>query len=89
MREALRALVPVLEAQEVWEETALEATCRAFAETHGLKFANLAQAVRVALTGSLVSPGLFEVMVILGKDEVIGRLEDAAAGRNPIADGAN
>ncbi|MCS7268325.1 MAG: glutamate--tRNA ligase [Geminicoccaceae bacterium] len=88
-REALAALVPVLREQERWEEAALEASCRGFAEARGLKFATLAQAMRAALTGSLVSPGLFEVMVVLGKEEVLGRLEDAAAGRNPVAEGAN
>jgi len=40
----------------------------------------LFQPVRVALTGSLASPGLFEVMEVLGRDEVLARLADAADG---------
>lgn len=44
-----------------------------------LKLGKLAQPVRVALTGGTVSPGIFEVMDILGKEEVLGRLNRAAA----------
>ena len=40
--------------------------------------------IRLAVTGSKVSPGLFEVMVVLGRGEVLGRLDDAANGRNPV-----
>ncbi|MCS6778265.1 MAG: glutamate--tRNA ligase [Geminicoccaceae bacterium] len=88
-REALAALKPVLAGEERWEEAALEAACRNFAETHGLKFADLAQALRVALTGSTVSPGLFEVMVVLGREETLARIDDAATGRNPVLAPAN
>jgi glutamyl-tRNA synthetase len=88
-RAALAELGPRLATQEPWEEAALEATCRGFAEARGMKFAGLAQALRAALTGSTVSPGLFEVMVVLGREEVVGRLEDAAAGRNPVLPASN
>jgi len=46
-------------------------------EERGLKLGTIAQPVRVALTGGTVSPGIFEVMEILGKDEVIRRLDKA------------
>ncbi len=46
-------------------------------EERGLKLGKIAQPVRVALTGGTVSPGIFEVMDILGKDEVLGRLDHA------------
>ncbi len=46
-------------------------------EERGLKLGTIAQPVRVALTGGTVSPGIFEVMEILGKDEVIRRLVKA------------
>lgn len=59
---------------EDWTEEALEAQLRAFAETHGLGFGKVAQPLRAALTGSNASPGLFELMVILGKTEVLARL---------------
>ena len=66
-----------------WNETALEALCRAQAEAAGIGFSKFAQPLRVALTGSTVSPGVFEIMRVLGRDEVVGRVEDAATGRNP------
>jgi glutamyl-tRNA synthetase len=50
------------------------------AENKGVKLGKVAQPVRVALTGGTVSPGIFEVMDVLGRDEVIERLT-AAAGR--------
>jgi glutamyl-tRNA synthetase len=45
----------------------------------GLKLGKLAQPVRVALTGGTVSPGIFEVIEVMGKDRVIKRIE--AAGK--------
>ena len=65
-----------------WDEPALEAVCRAQAEAIGLGFGKLAQALRAALTGTIVSPGVFEIMRVLGRDEVLARVEDAATGRN-------
>jgi glutamyl-tRNA synthetase len=88
-RALLAGVRPVLAATEPFAEAALEAACRAHAERAGLKFASLAQALRLALTGSTVSPGLFEVMVVLGRAEVDGRLEDAAMGRNPVPTAPN
>jgi glutamyl-tRNA synthetase len=57
-------------------EAALEAHARGVAEDLGVGFGKLAQPLRAALTGRGVSPGLFEVMVVLGADEVRGRLDD-------------
>ena len=51
---------------------------RGYAETAGLKLGQIAQPLRAALTGSIVSPGVFEVMAVLGRDEVLGRLADAS-----------
>jgi glutamyl-tRNA synthetase len=82
-RERLRAVLPVIAAAEPFDEATLEATARAAAEAQGVGFGKLAQPLRAALTGRSVSPGIFEVMVALGRDEVLGRLEDAASGRNP------
>jgi glutamyl-tRNA synthetase len=48
-------------------------------EGRELKLGKIAQPVRVALTGGTVSPGIFEVMDILGKDEVLKRLTNAIA----------
>ncbi len=82
-RAALAGLVPYLRDAAEWNETALEALCRARAEAAGIGFSKFAQPLRVALTGSTVSPGVFEIMRVLGRDEVVGRVEDAATGRNP------
>ncbi len=60
-----------------FDEKELENYFRGLAERKGIKLKNIAQAVRLALTGRTVSPGLFEIMNILGRDEVIKRLEKA------------
>jgi glutamyl-tRNA synthetase len=46
-------------------------------ETTGLKLGKIAQPVRVALTGKTASPGIFEIMEILGKEQVLARLKQA------------
>jgi glutamyl-tRNA synthetase len=45
----------------------------------GLGFGKIAQPVRVALTGTMVSPGIFEVIEVLGKTRVLARLREALA----------
>jgi glutamyl-tRNA synthetase len=59
-----------------WGEAALEAETRAFAEADKAQLGQVAQPLRAALTGLKVSPGIFEIMATLGRDEVLGRLED-------------
>ncbi len=83
MRKNLETLAGRLVHLERWDEDSLESACRAFAGELGLGFGKLAQPLRAALTGTTVSPGLFEVMCVLGRDEVLARIEDAARGRNP------
>lgn len=71
----LEELKNVLEEDSVsWEETNLHECVESFVEKNSLKLKDIAQPLRVALTGSLVSPGLFEVMEILGKEESLRRL---------------
>lgn len=79
----LAGLAPYLHATDDWSEAGLEALCRQRADAAGVGFSKFAQPLRVALTGSTVSPGVFEIMRVLGRDEVVGRIEDAATGRNP------
>ena len=62
-----------------WSEQQLEGAIRRFAEAQGVKLGQVAQPLRVALTGSTISPGIFEVLAILGPAEARARLE--AAGR--------
>lgn len=71
----LAGLAAVLEGQNTdWSEKQLEETVRRFAETNGLKLGQVAQPLRVALTGSTASPGIFEVLAILGPAEARTRL---------------
>jgi glutamyl-tRNA synthetase len=63
-----------------WSGEATEAAMRAFAETHGLKLGAVAQPLRVALTGRTTSPGIFDVLSVLGRDECLARLADQATG---------
>jgi len=64
-------------AQSDWTAAALEQTARTLAESEGLKLGQVAQPLRAAVTGSAQSPGLFEVLEVLDRDEVLGRIEDA------------
>jgi glutamyl-tRNA synthetase len=57
-----------------FEESALEEATRTFAEQYNLKLGKLAQPLRAALTGNTVSPSVFEIMAVLGKDESLKRL---------------
>ncbi len=59
-----------------WDEQLMETTVRGAAEAAGLKLGALAQPLRAALTGTTASPGIFEVLAILGRGEVLGRLAD-------------
>lgn len=72
----LGELIPALEAVPSWNVETLEATIRHFADEHSLKLGSIAQPLRVALTGSTVSPGIFDVMAVLGCEETMGRLRD-------------
>jgi len=60
-----------------WTEAAIEAAVRTLAEEEGAKLGAVAQPLRAALTGSNVSPGVFEVAAILGREESLGRITDA------------
>ena len=75
-RDVLKALLPRLEAAATWDATTLEAAVRAEAEATGLKLGALAQPLRAALTGRATSPGIFDVFVVLGRDESLGRIRD-------------
>ena len=61
-----------------WTAEAAEQAVRSFAERKGLKLGAIAQPLRAALTGRITSPGIFEVLAVLGKDESLGRIADQA-----------
>ena len=65
-----------------WTMIALEEAVRQVAEDAGLGLGKVAQPLRAALTGRTTSPGIFDVLTLLGREEALGRLDDAIAGRN-------
>ena len=67
-------------AQDDWTAAALEQVARELAESEAAKLGQIAQPLRAAVTGSAQSPGLFEVLEVLGRQEVLGRIDDALAG---------
>ena len=73
-RENLSVLANALEKTTSWDNEVLEASVREFADANGLKLGQIAQPLRAALTGSTVSPGIFEVMTALGRDETLARI---------------
>jgi glutamyl-tRNA synthetase len=66
-----------------WQPEWLEEEIRSFADERGIKLGSVAQPLRAALTGSVASPGIFIVMEILGRDETLGRIADAAERAPP------
>ncbi len=76
-RQLLADLIDRLRTAE-WQPERLEDEVRAFADQKGTKLGSIAQPLRAVLTGSLASPGIFVVMKILGREESLGRIADAA-----------
>ena len=72
----LARLAPDVAAVTSWDAESLEAAVRAFVERENVKLGAVAQPLRAALTASTVSPGIFEVMEVLGREECLGRLAD-------------
>jgi glutamyl-tRNA synthetase len=72
----LAALQGELEALADWTRADAEQAARALAEARGVKLGKIAQPLRAALTGSNVSPGIFEVLEVLGRDEALARIDD-------------
>lgn len=77
-RSTLAAVLPRLEAVATWDAPAIEAAVRAEAEATGAKLGQIAQPLRAALTGRSVSPPVFDVMAVLGRDEALARMRDQA-----------
>jgi glutamyl-tRNA synthetase len=79
-RAILARLLPVLSALDDWTVETTEAAVKAFAEQENLKLGSVAQPLRAALTGRTASPGIFDLLAILGRDESLARISDLAAG---------
>ncbi len=80
--ESLSRLRGRLATETEWNAGALEELTRHFAEDERKKLAQIAQPLRAALTGATVSPGIFEVMQVLGKEESLGRMDDVLTPRH-------
>jgi glutamyl-tRNA synthetase len=77
LRDHFSALRHTLASAEPFEQSQLERTTRALAAQRGVKAAALIHATRVAVTGRAASPGLFEVLELLGRERTIARMDDA------------
>ncbi|MHA6266880.1 glutamate--tRNA ligase [uncultured Aliiroseovarius sp.] len=77
-RGILKELTPQLQ-NASWDRNTLEGILNELAEAHGTKFGKLAAPLRAALAGRAVTPSVFDMMLVLGRDETVARLEDASA----------
>ena len=71
--------------QDISDHNSLEAVFKSLIEKHNIKLKIIAQACRVLITGTDVSPGIFEIMSLMGKDKVLkkrGSLHTAGSGDN-------
>jgi len=78
-RGILSELTPHLRSAS-WTRADLEEIVAAQAEARGLKMGKLAQPLRAALAGRTVTPSVFDMMLVIGRDETLARLEDASLG---------
>ncbi len=69
-----------IEGEAHWHSETLEAALKAMAEELALGLGKLAQPLRAALTGQTTSPGIFDVLTLLGKDEALARIRDQVPG---------
>ncbi len=77
-RELIGRLCEVLEGVSSWNGETTEAALRAFADQNNLKLGAVAQPLRAALTGRTTSPGIFDVLAVLGRQQCLVRLKDQA-----------
>ena len=78
-RALVAEILPDLAAVEPWTAEAAEQAVRGYAERKAAKLGSVAQPLRAALTGRTTSPGIFNVLAVLGRDESLARLRDQAA----------
>ena len=84
-RQLIGRLRAILEAVTPWNAETTEAAMRTFAEQNGLKLGAVAQPLRVALTGRTTSPGIFDVLSVLGRRECLARLADQSPSETASA----
>jgi glutamyl-tRNA synthetase len=81
-RDLLGRVHQALAAADDWTAEATEQAVREVAETSGVKLGQVAQPLRAALTGRATSPGIFDVLVLLGREESLARIADAQTGKD-------
>jgi glutamyl-tRNA synthetase len=79
-REIMSACRPRLAALESWTVDTIEAAIRLEVDEKGIKLGQIAQPLRATLTGRSTSPGLFDVMAVLGQAECLARIDDQIGG---------
>ena len=79
----LADLAPRFDHLEAWDVTSLESCVRAFSEERSISLGKVAQPLRAALTGSTVSPPIFDVLALLGRDECLARIRDVTQAARP------
>ena len=65
-----------------WSEENIEILIRNYSESQQMKLKDIAQPMRIALSGSNTSPGIFEILTVLGRKETLGRLNDLFSKRD-------
>ncbi|MBN9251338.1 MAG: glutamate--tRNA ligase [Mesorhizobium sp. 61-13] len=75
-KKVLGDILPLFKALTEWSASSTEGAVRIYAEEQGLKLGKVAQPLRAALTGRSTSPGVFDVLAVLGRDESLARISD-------------
>jgi glutamyl-tRNA synthetase len=75
-KKVLGDILPRFKALTEWSASSTEAAVRVYAEEEGLKLGKVAQPLRAALTGRSTSPGVFDVLAVLGREESLARISD-------------
>jgi glutamyl-tRNA synthetase len=81
-RELLALVHAALSGIAEWSAEATEQAVREVAEAEGVKLGQVAQPLRAALTGRATSPGIFDVLMLLGREESLARVADAMTGKD-------
>jgi glutamyl-tRNA synthetase len=84
-RALLQGLLTHFEAIADWSAQSTEAAVRAYAESADVKLGSVAQPLRAALTGRVTSPGIFEVLAVLGQAESLARIREQALKSGSVA----
>jgi glutamyl-tRNA synthetase len=78
-RERLEAVRDALASLDSFDQESIESALRGLVDRFGVKPKEVFQPLRVAIAGSTISPGIFESVVALGREETLGRVDDALA----------